>query len=277
MGTQFWWFYDVLMLALTAGLLYNAIAKGFNKMVFQLVGFVLAFVIGFFGSGYLAEPAYDMLYREQITNTLHAAYEAPALYEAAAQGMQKNLPDGAQADSAYLQETAAAILEGEEAPQWFAAAIGNAADMLIGSRISPSPEKTIGDLFTENPEVLRAFLEADAAGDAALVADRLERSYVRPYYIEMVKMAIFLLLQIVVLIVVGVIAGMAGNLEQHMHIRKFNRALAVPVGLIEVASVLIFFAVAVKLAVMATDNMMLLFNEETIAETKIFQLIYGMV
>ncbi len=277
MGTQFWWFYDVLVLALAAGLLYNAIAKGFNKLVFQLAGFVLAFVVGFFGSGYLAQPAYDVLYREQIRTTLTAAYDVSAFYETAAQGIQKNQPDGApaQADAVFLQETAAAVLAGEEAPQWFITAIGSAADIMLGSQISPSPDRTISDLFAEDPEALSAFLEA--AGDAAQAADSLERSYVRPDYTQMLKMALFLLLQVVVLIVVGVISGMAGNLEEQMHIRKFNRALAVPVGLIEAASMLLFFAVAVKLAVMATDNMMLLFNEETVAETKLFRLIYRIV
>ena len=40
MGTQFWWFYDVLIIAVAAGLLYNAAAKGLNKMIFPLVLFI---------------------------------------------------------------------------------------------------------------------------------------------------------------------------------------------------------------------------------------------
>ena len=41
MGTQFWWFYDVLAVSISVGVLYVAVQKGINKTMFPLIGFLV--------------------------------------------------------------------------------------------------------------------------------------------------------------------------------------------------------------------------------------------
>ncbi len=272
MGTQFWWFYDVLIVTIAAGLLYNAVAKGFNKLVFQLVGFVLAFVVGFFGSGLLCEPTYRMIFQENTVLEVQTELESMDFREALASSVRQNAPDSeyARMETQKLIED----LQNNGASEVHREACASVLHSQLSKTISPYPQQTLQVYFSENTEGFGQFLSAAVNGDYHAAAAWLEEGYFRPFYQLMIRMVLFLLLEVVVLIIVGIIAGMTGNTEHLMHIRRFDRVLAVPVGLIETACVLISLVVAVKLIVSATDNMMLLFNEETISETKLFRLLY---
>lgn len=272
MGTQFWWFYDVLILVIAAGLLYNAVARGFSRLIFRLAGFVLAFAAGAFGSGALALPAYNMLYRENIIAAVQMECETLDLFGEMETYIRQNAADSELAGfdrSALMENT-----EGCYTSPVYTEAAAAVLDPQLSAKITPYPQRPLQDFLAQETVYSEPFLSEYAAGNYAAAAAMLEEGCFRPYYTEMVRMALFLLLELVVLIIAGIISSMAGNLEQQMHIRKFNRILAVPVGLVEVFCVIVSLTVAVQLVVMATDNMMLLFNEDTIAKTKLFQLIY---
>lgn len=266
MGTQFWWFYDVLIIAVAAGLLYNAAAKGLNKMIFPLVGCILAFAAGCFGSGLLAEPAYNMLFQENISETIQTEYEEMDFVPAVLEQFNRMNPEDT-VDQRELKE----LLSAESIPETVSDAAGEVVQAMLTRRFAPLPEESVSDLFRQEPEQLRHFLDAEEPADAAAV---LEEQYFRPFYLEMVQLAGFLLIAVVILIVVGIISNMAGNLEELMHIRRFSHVLAFPIGIVRAAFALIAITAAVRLIVLSTENMMMLFNEETIAETKIFHYLY---
>ncbi len=272
MGTQFWWFYDVLTLTIAVGLLYNAAAKGFNKLVFRLIGSVLAFVVGIFGSGALAEPAYNMLFREEIATAIQAEYESMDLYGEVTAYLRTAHPDSSlgNTDREQFLQNEGAMLDAAE----FTEAAQAVIQPVLSRRMSPYPMVSMQEYFASGDDLSRQHFLAAAQGDHAASAEYLEKGYFRPYYLKMIRMALFLILGAVVLIIVGIISAMTGNLEHLMHIRRFDKLLAVPVGLIEAAFVLIALAVAVKLVVMGTEDMMLLFNQDTIEKTKLFQLLY---
>lgn len=266
MGTQFWWFYDVLIAAVAAGLVYNAVSKGLNKMIFPLVGCILAFAAGVFGSGYLAQPIYNMLFREKIAETIQTEYEATELYTAVLEQVNRMDPE-----NTMTQQELGTVLSDENIPETVMNAAGEAVNAMLARRFSPMPDETVSTFFLRQPEELRRFLDAQQSADAAAV---LEEQYFRPFYLEMVRIAGFLLLAAVVLIIVGIIGNMAGNLEEQMHIRRFSHALAFPIGVLQAAFALIAIAAAVKLIVLGTEDMMMIFNQETIVQTKLFHYIY---
>ncbi len=279
MGTQFWWFYDVLTVTIAGGLLYAAVAKGFNKIVFSLIGCILAFVVGFFGSGYLSAPAYEMLYREKIESSFQITCEELDLYDAAAQNLRQSGVEGIpeESDNAFVQEAVQKYCETGEMPAWLPYAAGEVLDTQVINKITPSPETPLRDAFTADETLLHRVVSAYNAGDLQQMARELEASYMRPAYLKTVRLGVFLLLEAVVLIIVGIIAAMAGNPEELMHLRRLNRPLAVVGGMVEAACVLLSVAVAVKLVVTLTEGMMLLFNEQTVERTKIFRYIYELM
>lgn len=269
MGTQFWWFYDVLILAAAGGLLYNAAAKGFGRMVFPLIGCILAFAAGVCGSRFLAEPVYHMLFSDKIIATIQAEYEETDIYPAIVEQYRRMQQDDTMTEQ-KLKEAAAS----GNVPEPIAAAAGEMAASELLHRFSPLPPESAAAFFTAEPEVLCQFLNAADAQEAAAV---LEQAYFRPFYLEMVRTAVFLLLAVVMLIVVGILSNMAGDLEQLMHIRKGSRILAFPIGIVQAAFALLTITVSVRLIVLATNNQMMLFNEETIAETIVFHYIYDWI
>lgn len=272
MGTQFWWFYDVLILTIAACLLYNAVERGFNKLVFRLAGFLLAFVIGFFVSPPLSEFAYGAVFREKVTTQIQTKLEETEFFEAMASGLRQKFPDseyGTMDKSTLLKS-----LQNGQTDSMQAEAAAGVLQPLLAHAVTTFPQEKLQDYFAENETAFRDFLNFMQAENYADAAVSLESGYFLSYYQKLISMVIFLLLELVVLIIVGIISAMAGDVEQFMHVSRFDRILGLLVGLIEIACVLVSVVVAVRLIVLATDNMMMLFNEQVIAETKLFRLLY---
>ncbi|MCL2072007.1 MAG: hypothetical protein FWH07_07230 [Oscillospiraceae bacterium] len=59
MGTQFFWFYDILLAAILLGVVYMAVRIGFVKKVAGIVGVILAFTVAMGVSAPVAELVYD--------------------------------------------------------------------------------------------------------------------------------------------------------------------------------------------------------------------------
>ena len=114
----------------------------------------------------------------------------------------------------------------------------------------------------------------DCSAAETVLRQMVEEDLYRPSYLRLVRMALFLLIELLMLVIYGVIASVGGNFEEQMHVRRGNHLLAVPAGLIEAACLLLIFTVAVRLVVMLTDNEMLLFNQETIDHTIFFRYLY---
>ncbi len=278
MGVQFWWFYDVLVLAIIAGIVYSSISKGFNKIVFHLIGTVLAFVIAFFGSSALAPSVYRTIYKENITNHIQQVLEEQDVFEvmaALSHDPAYGAPLGMETED--MHETALQIASVQQVSTWYADLLSDASQQMLAQSLSPQTDQQLSELFASNPELFMTYHTGIVNDDISSSANALEQSYYREGYTELVRMALFLVLAIVVVIIVSLIAYMTGNLEEIMHIRRCNRLLGCLVGVLETAFVLFCMAVAIKLLVNGTESQMLLFNEKTIEATKIFKLIYQRV
>ena len=59
MGVQFWWFYDVIAVAVILVSIFLSVRKGLIKTIAALTGFVLSAVIAFSAGGPIAELMYE--------------------------------------------------------------------------------------------------------------------------------------------------------------------------------------------------------------------------
>ena len=59
MGVQFWWFYDVIAVAVVLVSIFISVRKGLMKAVATLIGLVLSAVIAFSAGGPVAELLYE--------------------------------------------------------------------------------------------------------------------------------------------------------------------------------------------------------------------------
>lgn len=275
MGTQFWWFYDVLTVSITVGILYAAVQKGFNKTVFPLIGFLAAMAVGIYGSAFLKEKVYDSLFREKITATILSVLDNEEwdVLDATAEALSLS---GEETDAETLHSLYEKAASGGEAlPEWLTQGVCNTTEAAISVRQHSHAEHPLRETLSQ-AEVM-TFLQTLYSGQPQIAAQQLEEVYYRVSYLELVRMAVFLLIELAMLIIYGIIATIGGDLDEQMHVRKGNHLLAFPAGVLEAACLLLIFTVAVQFVVRTTDGEMLLFNTETIGQTKLFRYLYQLI
>lgn len=286
MGTQFWWFYDVLLVCVTGMLLYAAIAKGFNKIIFPFIGCIAAFgiaVAACLGDG-LTNSMYRMLFQEKITVTVDAVLSEWS-YADEISSQYQNMEKIADSDEAYPETLTAEDVtmllsemeQGKTAPVWFRTLMLNRAELLLEKRFSPHTETPLTEALEEDAALFQKFAVSLYQEDGGTAAAVLEQYWYCPGYRELVRIGLFLILEAAILIISWMIAAVAGSLEEQMHVRRFDRLLAVPVGLIEALILLVNFCIIVRFAILATDGQMLMFNQETIEKTQLFRYIYQFI
>ncbi len=285
MGTQFWWFYDVLLLCVVGGTLYAAITRGFNKEIFRLVGFAAAIILGVWGSGLFQNSVYESLFRESVTASIHDVLsdEEWQVFDNAAEALALSDAEAPQDAEAFHVEQARVgkCLENADSevsyPDWFIKPVCDVIESAISVHQKPHTEQHLSELYANDTAGLYTLLDQINSKDTEAAAASLEQVLYRPSYLHIVRIAIFLLIQVIVLIICVIISVMAGNLEQQMHIRKGNHVLAIPIGLLETACLIINLTALIQLMILLSDGQMLLINTETIDKTILFKYIYHFI
>lgn len=70
MGTEFFWFYDVILAAILIGMLFVGAKKGFVRMVLSLASFVISFVIALIISNAISGWIYDSFISKPLEQTI---------------------------------------------------------------------------------------------------------------------------------------------------------------------------------------------------------------
>jgi hypothetical protein len=68
MGTQFSWFYDIVLIAIIVGFTFRGFKKGFVSTVVGLAAVIVAFIVGLILSGLLASAIYNGVIRKNAVN-----------------------------------------------------------------------------------------------------------------------------------------------------------------------------------------------------------------
>ncbi len=276
MGTQFWWFYDVLVLSVTAGILYASVVRGFNKGVFRLIGFLLAVVVGIFGSEALKGLVYENIFQQEIISKVSTALEDEDwdVFVKASEALALSASDGEETQDTDAFRNAHKAFGKDTYPDWFISSVSSVTEFAVSAAQKPHSQETLAEVYKNNIAGFHDLVDRIVDGQAREAAVMLEETYYRPSYLRMIRWALYLLIQLVVLIVCAIISSIAGNLEEQMHLRKGDHVLGLVVGLAETAGVLLMILLSVRLITTLTDGQMLLFNQETIDATKIFRYIY---
>ena len=231
--------------------------------------------VGIYGSAFLKDTVYDALFREKITDTILSVIDDEEwdVLDATAEALSLS---GEETDAETLHSLyEEAVSGGEALPEWLIQGVCNTTEAAISVRQHSHAEKPLSETLSQ-AEVM-TFLQHLYADQPQEAAQQLEEAYYRVSYLALVRMAVFLLIELAMLIIYGIIATIGGNLDEQMHIRKGNHLLGFPAGILEAACLLLIFAVAVQFVVRMTDGEMLLFNTETIEQTKLFRYLYQLI
>lgn len=282
MGTQFWWFYDVLAVAMTIIIGYAVIAKGFNKVVFQLAAFMISMVVGVLGANFIAPKVYDELFREKVGNSILSVIDNEEfdLYAQVSESLALSAAEGE--DTPTAEELHKTFLQTQKMSEpvfeeWYTDAFGSVLGLRLNNAQKMHPidqSMRFAEHFDQTGWV-KLLSAMEDGGQTEEARDLIEANCYRDNYIQLVRLALFLIIELVMLIICCIIASMTDHLEESMHLRRSNHVLAIPVALVEAGSMLFVFCVIVRLIVQITDSEMLLFNQPSIDETFLFKYIYG--
>ncbi|HRM44333.1 MAG TPA: CvpA family protein, partial [Fusicatenibacter saccharivorans] len=70
MGTEFFWFYDVILAAILIGMMFIGAKKGFVRMVLRLCAFAASFVIALMISNGVSGWIYDSFISKPLEQTI---------------------------------------------------------------------------------------------------------------------------------------------------------------------------------------------------------------
>lgn len=280
MGTQFWWFYDVLLVSMTGGILYASVVRGFNRGIFRLIGCVLAILAGIWGSNVFKETVYESMFRQKMTDSVRQVLsdEEWHVFELASEvlalsGDEEELPETEDFITVHRNVKDGKL---EAYPDWFIRSVCGVTEYAVSSVQKNHAAQSLADLYAADTQGMCTLTELLRNQNAEEASVLLEEVFYRPPYLSIVRAALFTLIELVMLIVCGIVSSVAGNMEEQMHIRRGDHALGILPGLAETAAVLLLLLAAVRLIVMLTDGEMLLFNSETIYGTKLFRYLYDL-
>ncbi len=72
MGTSFFWFYDIVLLAVIAGVTFRGLKKGGVAVIISTVSIAIAFISAFIGSKAISESVYNSYIKEPLTGYIDA-------------------------------------------------------------------------------------------------------------------------------------------------------------------------------------------------------------
>ena len=164
-----------------------------------------------------------------------------------------------------------------ELPEWYLPAFGTAfiSQLDHTMKLHPLQPETQYDWMFEPNGMLDILAVYKTEEPKTLIASQIEGICYQESYTQIIRLCLFLTIELVTLIICCIIASMTRDLEETMHLRRGDHLLAVPVALVEAATMLFILCVTVRLIVQLTDDQMIFFNRSTIDGTLIFKHLYN--
>ena len=221
MGTQFWWFFDAVVICITVGFIYSAAAKGFNKGVFRLAGFTVAILAGIFGSAALQGFVYQSIFRAPIESAILEVVgnEEWDAFEEASELLAISAPD----DSSPSREEYEAVYQSVETgggetmyPDWFISSLCDVTEAALVKQRRPHTVERMSVIYDQAHDYsgFCTLVNALHSRESAAAAAQIEETMYRPGYLRMIRTALLLIIAAAILLIFGIISSMAGNLEE---------------------------------------------------------------
>ena len=294
MGSQFWWFYDILAVALTLFIIYLNAKRGFKKNFLIIIGYVLSVVVTSVTSAMLAEPVYTGLIRE---SNLYAFDQVLSDYDGTAviQNALDKQEYGAKFDEKKIDiylSPAKADFEDElyryvnqtcdytvTTPTEFRNILRGAFIESFGSLMAKqmplyarlSLEDKLADNDTLYVETMQHIY--GETGSMRQITD-LEDTYVKDDCIRIINSFLFVA---IFCCLMSLIAVLAKKLESRIYFNIYpvvDHIAGGLLGILEALMLLCLLCIFLRLLFVTASDTMLVLNEETILKSRLFRYIY---
>lgn len=295
MGSQFWWFYDILAVALALFIIYLNAKRGFKKNFLVIIGYVLSAVVASVTSAMLAEPVYTGLIRESNLYALDQVlsdYDGTAVIQNALDKQEYGAKFDEKKIDIYLSP-AKADFEDElyryvnqtcdytvTTPTEFRNILRGAFIESFGSLMAKqmplyarlSLEDKLADNDTLYVETMQHIY--GETGSVRQITAYLEDTYVKDDCIRIINSFLFVA---IFCCLMSLIAVLAKKLESRIYFNIYpvvDHIAGGLLGILEALMLLCLLCIFLRLLFVTASDTMLVLNEETILKSRLFRYIY---
>ncbi len=301
MGTEFWWFFDALVVIVAIYVIFSNAKRGVTKVWILGIGYFLAVLTGTFMAMPLAETMYnsvavnsDMQAIERVNkhvnfvNTFCTVIDSHHLgFYAEKQEVQQRINgDNAKKfvtklwlymnwrndNQTILHADRTAMTEAEFEAELREALVKHYGE-LLGKELPEYVRVNFEEKMAANPKLMVDLVVQYSSGGKSAV-QYIEDTYVREPTLEMLAIFGFFMVFSVVIVIAAVISSAVENKVFFNNTYTKERVAGGLIGIVEAAAMLILMTLLVRLLVMLGGGDLLCFNEPTIAESKIFRFLY---
>lgn len=293
MGTQFWWFYDVIAAAVILICVYISGRKGLMKSMFSAVACIIALITAIGASGAVSKSLYENTIRSGNVKKLEKSWDRDTFtskYAVYLESMGYNIKvnseklnnifdSGEKYDETlckYVNNVNARKVENDEAVllekirEGYAVVVADMiAEPLNKFAAENAAEKIRGGMGME--EFITLLRDRDSVHKAAVYA---ADNYTAEAYCTQFRLVMFTAVYIaIMLLVLAILNSFMRNSESSAH-GAGSHAVGGIVGLVMGAVMVFAVAAVVRLWTIMGSNEMLFFNNEAIDKTIIFKYFY---
>lgn len=296
MGSEFWWFYDVIVIAVILVSVFISGKKGFIKGAFTSVGCAIAVLLAFAVSGGAAESLYKSTLRTSCINTLEKNMKSAGF----TQKYAVYLEEMGYFISVNTEKLESAFASDKELDKALCDYVNNInsrkaeenEDVLI-SKIREGYAEVMSDIITQSlnkfaAETAASEIRADSSGMKELIimmndskrhheaAVYIADNYTSKAYITVFRAALFTALYIITALVIIAFTNAFSSKDSGTYRSIGSHISGGFMGLI--TGIIMTFAVSVivRLWAILGSNEMLFFNSAVIDKTIIFKYFYDL-
>ncbi len=292
MGTEFWWIYDVLFAAVFIVCIYMGFKRGFLKSAVLVVGYIIAVIGAFFIAKAVSPSIYDGFVKDSVTSAVQTGIEKTDISSVITKAV--NSSDCGvtleESDVKAVIDTANDAMSGvvdlvkEMGSTVAYEDIKSAVSENIGKEFLSSiteyiPKETLDSIlknFESETEKINQTVELYVSGDIQSAAQAVEETVVRPIAMMLIELIIWLLAFVIIKLIVRLIAQLFGAVNAIPIAGQLNALLGGFLGAAQCLLIVFIAASVIKILITLTSGELMVINAETIADTKIFRLIYNL-
>ena len=292
-NTQFWWFFDVLTVAVIIGFVYASARKGLSKSFVITIGCIFSVVIGVLISGSTAKFVYDSSVRVSNRNEIERRLDEFSFSEklsAYLDGLDYNLKTKPEKIDEILKSKNGITSElyayannvngiRVDTYDGFKANINLGYARIMSEQLKNDiPDYAVSEIFkkSEKSSNVNDAMNIVANSDVKTVSKYIEETYVEEITTKVIRIATFLLFFIIFMIVARLMSQGIGDKGIIGLTGTANCIAGGIVGCIRVMFVMFVICSAITFCIIAGNNKMMCFNKETIDSTIIFKYIYNL-
>lgn len=295
MGTQFWWFYDVLAAAAILLCVFISGKKGLVKSLTSFAGYLVAAIMAISISSGLGTALHDGIVRgenakklnktleytkfvSEVSTYLSTEYNRNVRTEQLLKIYKSDKPFNKQIYNYINNINVVKATEEKEFLETIRNCYADFTQKIVDSELSSFAAETAARKILDDPESFNELIPLLLNDETKMpAAQYITENYTADAYIEVIRLITLLSILVAVIAVSLLLTKGFGNEYHHSDLPLASHAAGAFVGVLKGVVAVFAIAVVVRLNVILGNDNMLFFNFDAIKDTYIFKYFYEFV